>query len=40
MRIQMQHQQLMIKAAKLLCFSPINNDSFISKNTQNYQLDL
>jgi len=36
----MQHQQLMIKAAKLLCFSPINNDSFINKNTLNYQLDL
>jgi hypothetical protein len=33
MRIEMQHQQLMMKAARLLCFSSINNDSFIHKNT-------
>jgi len=34
MRIEMQHQQLMNKAAKLLCYSTMHNDSFISKNTQ------
>jgi len=35
MRIEMQHQQLMSKAAKLLYFSSINNnDSFMSKNSQ------
>jgi hypothetical protein len=34
MRIEMQHQQLMSKAAKLLCYSTMHNDSFISKNTQ------
>jgi hypothetical protein len=33
MRIQMQHQQLMMKAAKL-CFSSINNDTFFTKNNQ------
>ncbi|CAF1071698.1 unnamed protein product [Rotaria magnacalcarata] len=31
MRIQMQHQQLMMKAAKLLCFSPLNNESVYKK---------
>jgi hypothetical protein len=35
MRIQMQHQQIMNKAATLLCFASINNnDSFIFKNSQ------
>jgi hypothetical protein len=41
MRIQMQHQQLMMKAARLVCFSSINNDSLNRKSTQcNNQLDL
>jgi hypothetical protein len=35
MRLQMQHEQIMTKAAKLLYFSSINNnDSFMSKNSQ------
>jgi hypothetical protein len=34
MQIEMQHQHLMTKAARLLCFSSNNNDSFIRKNTQ------
>ena len=35
MRIQMQHQHIMNKAATLLCFSSINNNgSFISNNSQ------
>ncbi|CAF0893601.1 unnamed protein product [Rotaria sordida] len=34
MRIQTQHQQLMTRASRLLCFSSINNDSFCGKNTQ------
>ncbi len=41
MRIQMQHQQLMMKAARLVCFSSINNDLLNRKSTQcNNQLDL
>ncbi|CAF4729419.1 unnamed protein product [Rotaria sp. Silwood1] len=34
MRIQMHHQQLMTRAARLLCLPSINNDSFYGKNTQ------
>ncbi|CAF2502300.1 unnamed protein product [Rotaria sp. Silwood2] len=40
-RIQMQHQQLMTRGARLLCFSSLNNDSFYRKDTQlNNESDL
>lgn len=38
MRIDTQHQQLMIKAAKVLSVVSNNNDSFIKKNI-NYQIE-